>query len=302
MAGEARRAVLAAIAGNLSIAAIKVIAAGLSSSAAMAAEAIHSLVDTGNGALILYGLRRSRKPADEQHPFGYGHEFYFWTLIVGILILALGGGMSIVTGWSHIATAHVPENTGWNYVVLAVAAVFEGISWFYGYKAFRTEQRGRGIVETIRVSKNPATFSVLLEDSAALLGLAIAAVGIFLSVRLDAPWIDGAASVLIGVLLCLMALIVVFESKGLLVGEGMQKETLARLRSIVAADPAVERVEELTTLYLGPEDVVLVIALRFRAGTAIGEIRDAIGRIKPAIQERYPRIRRIFLDSAAIRD
>ena len=302
MAGETRRAVLAAILGNLAIAVTKLIAAALSGSAAMAAEAIHSLVDTGNGGLMFYGIHRSRKPADEQHPFGYGHEFYFWTLIVGVLVFAVGGGMSIVTGVWHIATGRQPEASGWNYAVLAIAAVFEGISWYYGFKAFRSERRGRGIVETIHLTKNPASFAVLLEDSAALAGLAFAAVGIFLSERLGAPWIDGASSALIGILLCGLSFVMVFESKELLVGEGMQKETLARLRSLVGADPAVEHVEKLTTLYLGPEDVVLVIELRFRAGSEIGDIRAAIGRLKQAIQERYPRIRRIFLDSAAIRD
>jgi cation diffusion facilitator family transporter len=302
MPGETRRAVLAAILGNVAIAATKFVAAALSGSAAMAAEAIHSLVDTGNGGLMFYGIRRSRKPADEEHPFGYGHEFYFWTLIVGVLIFAIGGGMSIVTGVWHIATGSLPEASGWNYAVLAVAAVFEGISWYYGFEAFRSERRGRGVVETIHVTKNPASFAVLLEDSAALVGLAFAALGIFLSERLGAPWIDGASSVLIGVLLCGLSLVMVFESKELLVGEGMEKETLARLRSLVGADPAVEHVEKLTTLYLGPEDVVLVIELRFRAGSEIGDIRAAIGRLKQAIQGRYPRIRRIFLDSAAIRD
>jgi cation diffusion facilitator family transporter len=298
MASETRRAVLAAVVGNLAIAATKFVAAALSGSAAMAAEAIHSLVDTGNGGLMLYGIRRSRKPADEEHPFGYGHEFYFWTLIVGILIFAVGGGMSIVTGLSHIASGRAAEHTGWNYAVLAIAMVFEGISWYFGFHAFRSERRGRGIVETIHVSKNPATFTVLLEDTAALLGLVFAAGGIFLSEQLGAPWIDGASSVAIGVLLCLVSFVMVFESKGLLVGEGMDKATIDRLRGIIGTDPAVERVEKLSTLYLGPEDVVLVIELRFHAGMHMGEVRQAIERLKQAIQQRYPRIRRIFLDSA----
>ncbi|HEU4592363.1 MAG TPA: cation diffusion facilitator family transporter [Steroidobacteraceae bacterium] len=299
MAGETRRAVLAAIAGNLAIAITKFVAAAFSGSAAMAAEAIHSLVDTGNGGLMLYGMRRSRRPPDEEHPFGYGHEFYFWALIVGVLIFALGGGMSIVTGLWRIVTPHAPENLGWNFVVLAFAAVFEGISWYYGFEAFRRERRGRGIVETIHLSKNPANFSVLLEDSAALLGLIFAAVGLLLSEHLHAPWIDGASSVLIGALLCSMAFVMVFESKGLLVGEGVERQTLTQLRAIVTADADVECLNKLSTLYLGPEEVVLVIELRFRAGVDIEGVRAAIARLKHAIQARYPRIRRIFLDSAS---
>ena len=302
MAGETRTAVVAAVIGNLAIAATKFVAAAFSGSAAMLSEAIHSLVDTGNGGLMLYGLHRSRKPADEDHPFGYGHEFYFWTLIVGILVFALGGGMSIVTGISHLAEPHPPQNAAWNYAVLAIAAVFEGGSWYFGLKAFQSELRGRGVFETIRASKNPASFAVLLEDSAALLGLAMAAVGIFLAEKLDAPWIDGASSIAIGVLLSLVSFVMVFESKELLVGEGMEKPTLRRLRAIVLAEENVECVDRLTTLYLGPEEVMLAIALRFRTDTPLTGIRESIVRMKQKIQARYPRIKHIFIDSAAISD
>jgi cation diffusion facilitator family transporter len=302
MAGESRRAVLAAIAGNLAIAVTKFVAAAFSGSAAMLSEAIHSLVDTGNGGLMLYGMHRSRRPPDQAHPFGYGHEFYFWTLVVGILVFALGGGMSILAGISHIAAPQPPEKLAWSYAVLAAAAVFEGISWYYGFRAFRVERRGRGVLETIRGSKDPASFATLLEDSAALAGLALAALGIFLAERLDRPWIDGASSILIGVLLCVVSLVMVVESKGLLVGEGMEKGTLKALRSLVEAERSVERVEKLTTLYLGPHDVMLAIELSFRAGTTLAEIRETLQRLKRGIQERYPRVRRIYLDSAAIED
>jgi cation diffusion facilitator family transporter len=298
MAGESRKAVLAAIFGNVAIAVTKFIAAAASGSSAMAAEAIHSLVDTGNGGLMLYGMRRSRKEADEQHPFGYGHEFYFWSLIVGVLIFAVGGGMSIMTGLSRITSPISAENVGWSYAVLAFATVFEGVSWYYGLKAFHQERRGRGIVETIHVSKNPASFAVLLEDTAAVLGLLFAAIGLYLSEVFHAPWIDAAASVLIGVLLCVVAFVMVYESKGLLVGEGVEQRTLAGLRDLIAADPAVGRVDRLRSMYLGPDDVVLVIALRFRDHGGLVEIRRAVERVKRAIREKYPRIRRIFLDSA----
>src|SRR5690242_10585273 len=226
MAGETRRAVLAAVAGNLAIAATKFIAAAASGSAAMLAEAIHSVVDTGNGALMLYGLRRSRRPPDAAHPFGYGHELYFWTLVVGMVVFAAGGGMSIVTGTMHLANPSPPENAGWSYAVLACAAVFEGVSWVYGAKAFHAERRGRGILETIHATKNPASFAVLLEDSAALIGLLFAFLGIYLSEARGRPWLDGASSILIGILLCAVALVMVYESKGLLVGEGVEKRTL----------------------------------------------------------------------------
>jgi cation diffusion facilitator family transporter len=300
MAEETRKAVVAALIGNLAIAATKFVAAAFSGSAAMLAEAIHSLVDTGNGGLMLYGLHRSRKPADDDHPFGYGHELYFWTLMVGILVFALGGGMSIVTGIAHLAEPRAPQNALWNYAVLLIAMLFEGSSWWFGLKAFQAELRGRGVFETIHATKNPANFAVLLEDSAALLGLLLALVGIFLAEKLGEPWVDGASSIAIGVLLCHVSFVMVFESKGLLVGEGMEKQTIARLRVIVQAQPAIESVDKLSTMYLGPEEVMLAITLRFRAGTSLNELRDSLTRIKREIHSGYPRIRHIFVDSAAI--
>jgi len=300
MAGESTRAVIAAIAGNLAIAVCKFVAAGFSGSAAMLAEAIHSLVDTGNDGLMLYGLRRSTKPADEDHPFGYGHELYFWTLVVGILIFGLGGGMSIVTGILHVMHETTTEASVWSYAVLAIAAVFEGISWWFGYRAFRSEQQGRGVVETIQISKDPTTFSVLLEDSAALAGLAIAFVGIFMSHQLGMPWIDGASSIVIGVLLCLIALVMVYESKGLLIGEGVTKETAHGVRALIAAESEVESIGKLGTLYLGPEDVMLAVEVRFRRDGSVADTRHAIGRMSNAIRAKYPRIRHVFLDASSI--
>ena len=300
VAGETRQAVIAAVAGNVLIAGCKFVAAALSGSAAMLAEAIHSLVDGGNDALMLYGMRVSRRPPDRAHPFGYGHELYFWTLIVGVLIFGLGGGMSIVTGAMHLASPSPSRDAGWSYTVIAAAAIFEGASWWYGLKAFRTERRGRGVLETIRLSKDPTTFSVLLEDSAALAGLGLAFAGIFLSRALEKPWIDGACSLLIGLLLCAVALVMVYESKELLVGEGMERRTLETLRGIVQADPGVERVDRMLTQYLGPDEVMLAMEVRFRSEATIADIRPVISRLKQAIRERYPRIRRIFLDTASI--
>jgi cation diffusion facilitator family transporter len=298
-AGETRSAVLAAIAGNLLIAAAKAVAAAFSGSASLLAEAIHSVVDTGNGALMLYGLRRSRKPPDRQHPFGYGHELYFWTLVVGILIFALGGGMSIVTGVLHIRSGAMPEASGWNYAVIFAAMVFEGGTWWFGLRAFRAEQRGRSVVDTIRATKNPATFAVLLEDSAALAGLVLALAGLYLSTALGAPWIDGACSIAIGLLLCVVALIMVYESKGLIVGEGVEPATLERLREVVTAAPEVECVDRMLTMYLGPDEILLAVELRFRAEVHGREIRRTVTRLRESIRERYPRFKHIFFGTAA---
>ena len=302
MAGEAKAAVLAAVVGNVLVATTKFVAAFFSGSAAMLSEAIHSVVDTGNDALMLYGMRRSRQPADRDHPFGYGRELYFWTLVAGILIFALGGGMSILNGVQHIAAPHPAAHVGWSYAVLAAAMLFEGGSWLYGFRAFRAERRGRGVLETIHESKNPTTFATLLEDSAALAGLALAFAGLYASVQLDAPWLDGAASVLIGVLLCLVAIVMVHESRSLLIGEGVSRATLSALRTIVEREAAVATVARLTTAYIGPEEIVLAIELRFRDGTTLAEIRATLARIKAAIRSRYPRVQRIFIDTASIDD
>jgi cation diffusion facilitator family transporter len=300
MAGESKTAVVAATAGNLAIAIVKFVAAGASGSAAMLSEAIHSLVDTANDALMLYGIRASQKPADDEHPFGYGHELYFWTLVVGILFFAVGGGMSIVSGINHIRAQAAAEASVWNYAVIGIAVVFEAISWYFGLHAFRKEQRGRGIVETIQRSKDPTTFSVLLEDSAALAGLALAFAGIFLSERLGMAWIDGASSILIGLLLCAVAVVMVYESKSLLVGEGVEKRTAKELRALIGADPAVTAVGRIASLYLGPDDVLLALEVRFHGQDSTAETRHAISRLTRAIQERYPRMRHVFLDASSI--
>jgi cation diffusion facilitator family transporter len=274
----------------------KFVAAAFSGSAAMLSEAIHSLVDTGNGALMLVGLHRSKKPADPDHPFGFSHELYFWTLMVGVLIFGLGGGMSIFTGIAHIRSGKGIEDAVLNYAVLAIAMVFEGTSWWFGWRAFKSEMRGRGIFETIMDTKDPTTFSVLLEDTAALIGLVVAFIGIYLGNLLGLPWLDGAASVVIGVLLCIVAAIMVNESRALIVGEGVSKPTLDGIRAIILADPGIESVQRLRTLYFGPEDVMLVMEMRMRDDTEVAEIRGVTARVKKAIREKYPKIRRVYFD------
>jgi cation diffusion facilitator family transporter len=300
--GESKTAVIAAIAGNVAIAIAKFIAAAFTGSSAMLSEAIHSLVDTGNGGLILLGIHRSRLPPDAAHPFGYGHELYFWTLVVGIFIFAIGGGMSIFEGISHVLSGQAAEASAWNYAVLGIAALFEGTSWVFGWRAFRREQRGRGVFETVHLSKDPTSFSVLFEDSAALAGLAVAFLGVYLSHRLDMPALDGAASIVIGAILSLVAIVMMRESKGLLVGEGVERPTLEAIRAILARERCVQSVGRLLTLYLGPEEVLLTIEIQFDTRMSTLEIRDAIRRIKDAIQSKYARITRIYFDALAMEE
>ena len=266
----------------------------------MLSEAIHSVVDTGNGGLMLFGVRQSQKPPDLEHPFGHGRELYFWTLIVAILIFAIGGGMSAYEGFIHLTNPTPVEDSRWNFVVLGLAGVFEGTTWFFGWKAFNRERGNQGVLETIHNTKDPTTFSVLLEDTAALIGLAFAFCGIFLSRQLGLPELDGIASVLIGLLLCGVALLMVYESKGLLVGEGLDRNTLKRIRKIVEADPAVEHVQHVHSLYQGPHDVLLTIELRFRSTISALEIREAVARIRETIEDQEPDVRRIFFGAASI--
>jgi len=300
MAAESKTAIFAAILGNVAIAVTKFIAAFFTGSSAMLSEAIHSVVDTGNGGLMLYGIHNSRKPADEEHPFGHGRELYFWTLIVGVLVFGIGGGISAYQGFTHIAHPAVLEDLSWNYVVLALAAVFEATTWYFGWKAFAVERRGQGIFEAIHTSKDPTSFSVLLEDSAALLGICIAFVGIFLAKQLNEPRLDGVASVVIGVLLCSVATLMVYESKGLLIGEGVDRATLQNLRKIIEADPDVAHVRHLHTIYQSPRTVTLVIELRFQDTISARDIRAAVARLETSIRGQYSEIKHVFFGSGAI--
>jgi cation diffusion facilitator family transporter len=297
---KSKLAIYAAIAGNLAIAITKFVAAAFTGSAAMVSEAIHSLVDQGNGWLMLLGVRKSQKPPDSDHPFGHGHELYFWTLIVGVLIFAVGGGMSVYEGILHMLHPVLPENVGVSYAVLGVAAVFEGTTWLFGWKAFKAERGRKGVLEAIHETKDPSSFTVLLEDSAALLGLLFAFLGIFLGSQLGVPYLDGLASVLIGLLLCGVAVLMVYESKGLLIGEGLDRESLKSIRVLIDADPAVERVRHLHTMYLGPHEVLLTIELRFRSEITVLEMRRGILRLKEAIQSQHPDVKQIFFGAESL--
>lgn len=296
---ESTFSIYAALISNLAIAATKFVAAAFTGSAAMLSEAVHSVVDTGNGALILLGVRKSRKPPDLDHPFGHGHELYFWTLVVGVLIFAVGGGISTYEGILHIIHPVMPENLVWSYAVLGLAVVFEGTSWLFGWKAFSAERGRRGVFQAIHETKDPTSFTVLLEDSAALLGLVFAFLGIFLGTQFGLPYLDGAASVIIGLLLCGVAVLMVYESKGLLIGESLEREALESIRKLVEADPAVERLSHIHSMYLGANEVLLTIELRFDSNISALEVRKAVGRIREAIRSQHPDVTRIFFGADA---
>jgi cation diffusion facilitator family transporter len=299
MTSESKVAVFAAMAGNLAIAITKLIAAYFSGSSAMLSEGIHSVVDTGNGALLLVGLRQSRKPADARHPFGHGKELYFWPLVVAIMIFALGGGMSVYEGVTHLMHPTHADPT-WNYVVLGIAFVFESISSVFAFKAFRGELKGQRPLAAIRASKDPTTFTVLFEDSAALLGLVVAFLGIFLGNVLHNPYFDGIASIVIGLILAVVAAFLAYETKGLLIGEGVNPETLDSLRSIATADPAVQEVRKSLTMHFGPYEVLLTLDILFKKELTAEEITSAINRIEAAIRARHTEIKHVFIEAKSL--
>jgi cation diffusion facilitator family transporter len=297
---ESKTAIVAAIFGNIAIAVTKFTAAFITGSSAMTSEGIHSFVDTGNGALILLGLRQSRKPPDAEHPFGYGKELYFWSLIVSFGIFAVGCGMSVYEGLTHLIHPEPVTNPFWNYVVLGFAFVFEGISWFFGWRAFRVTKGRRGILQAIHESKDPSTFLVFLEDSAALTGLVIAALGIFFGRLLNNPFADGLASVLIGLLLGMISVFLARESKGLLIGEGVDDKTLKQIRKLVEADPDVEHVHHLLTMHFGPNEVLLTLEVKFRDELSATGVREAVARLHRTVRREHPEINRIFFGSESL--
>ncbi|MGH7848276.1 MAG: cation diffusion facilitator family transporter [Candidatus Binatia bacterium] len=295
-----KRAIFAAIAGNLVIAISKFVAAGFTGSSAMISEGIHSLVDTGNGGLLLLGIRMSQKPADATHPFGYGKELYFWTLIVAVLIFGVGGGVSTYEGILHLLHPNLLEDPTWSYVVLALAIVFEGIVFTVALKEFRKIKGEKSTWQEIRTSKDPTTFTVLFEDSAAMLGLLAALAGIYLAHRFNNPYFDGAASIVIGVILASVAVFLAYESKGLLVGEGADPETLASIKAVAESDSAVEKVNRPLTMHFGPHTVLLSMDVQFRKGMSCMEIESAVGRLEEIIRSKHQDIKHIFIEAQSI--
>lgn len=297
---ESTFVVWGAIAANLVIAVSKFFAASITGSSAILAEAIHSTVDAGDGALLLLGMRLSRRPPDATHPFGHGRELYFWSLIVAVVIFGVGGGMSIYEGILHLIHPEHITKPGWNYAVLGIAAVFESISWIIAVRHFAaTKPRELGVIETIRESKDPTQFLVLLEDSAALIGIAIATAGTVLTTQLRDPMYDGMASVLIGLVLCFVAAVLVWETRGLLIGEGVDRGRARAIHDLVLSDPDVESADRPLTTYLGPEDVLVLLALTFRRDLDLPAIEEATVRIENAIRARHTDVRRIFIEAAA---
>jgi cation diffusion facilitator family transporter len=290
MATSSKKVIYAALIGNLLVAATKFAAAAITGSAAMLSEAVHSLVDTGNEVLLLHGLRRAARPADQAHPFGHGREIYFWSFVVALSVFALGAGVSVYEGILHIRHPEPITRPVVNYVVLGLALVFEGASWRVAFKEFRGEKGEQTFLEAARRSKDPTTFMVLFEDTAAVLGLLIALAGTLAAQLLTRPVLDGVASIAIGILLALVAAFLGRESKGLLIGEPAQSSLTDAICAIVSKEPGIERANGLFTVHVGPRQVVAGISVDFRDDLTARQVEDIVAAMEARVRRDHPEI------------
>jgi cation diffusion facilitator family transporter len=292
---KSRKSIFSALLANLLIAVTKFIAGAYTNSSSMIAEGIHSVVDTINELLLLFGLHKSRKPPDKARPFGYGRELYFWSFIVSILIFGLGGGLSIFQGILHIRNPEPLKSPGWNYVVLGCSVIFEGSSLFIAAREFNKTRGELSFWKAIVKSKDPSSFLILFEDGAAVLGLIIVFILMQCSHAFQLPLLDGVASVLVGLLLIFVSLILARESHSLLIGEGISKVTQAKIRELAEKDPAVSKVLQVLSIYESPDEIILTLMVQFREGLDTEGITTAIERLRENIMREFELIRFVLI-------
>ncbi|MCC3305931.1 cation diffusion facilitator family transporter [Sneathiella sp. HT1-7] len=297
MASGSKKVIYAALAGNSLIAISKFTAAFFTGSSAMLSEGVHSLVDTGNQILMLHGLKKAAQKPDKMHPFGYGTELYFWAFIVAILIFALGSGISLYEGIKHIRNPEVIIDPTWNYVVLGLAIIFEGWAWTVAYLEFNRAKGKRGLWQEVRRSKDPTIFTILFEDTAAMLGLVTALVGIFLAQHLGIPELDGVASVVIAVILAGVAVLLAIECKGLLIGEGASKAVVEGIEQIFTNDKRIVSLNELLTMHMGPTDILVNVSIDFSDELDSKQVEAAVSDFETRIKEQFPDVKRIFIEA-----
>lgn len=297
-----RRAIVAAFASNILILFIKVIAALVTNSSAMLSEVIHSLVDSGNEIMLLFGLKRSKKHADNHHPFGYGLELYFWTLVVAVSIFGIGGGMAFYEGVTRIFDPAPVQNVVWSYIIIVFSLMFEFASLVVGVKQFRRARAKKATLRFIHETKDPSLFTVLFEDVTDILGLVLALTGIMLDQVLNLRVFDGLASVLIGLTLMGAAFVSARESKDLLIGEGVESETLKKIEDIVQSVDGVEDVGAIRTLYFGPNNLLVNIDVNFHDDMTAEQVDIVASQIEAAIKNRYPQAKQIYIETASDQD
>jgi len=297
-----KKVIYAALIGNSLISVMKFGAAIFTGSSAMLSEAIHSVVDTGNQGLLLYGIKRSKRPPDDAHPFGYGAEIYFWSFVVAILIFGLGAGVSFYEGVQKLMNPHPITDPHINYIVLGSAMVFEAGAWWIAYKEFGKVRGNFGLFEAIQRSKDPTIYTVLFEDTAAMAGLLAAMIGIACADQFGIVWADGAASIAIGVILAGTASVMAYETKGLLIGEAASPELGQGVRAIVGRVRDVRHINELRTMHLAPNDILLALSLDFHDNLNAGRVEETIFRLEQDIKGRFPDVKRLFIEVQSQRD
>jgi cation diffusion facilitator family transporter len=297
MAGmsSSKIAVYAGLAGNLLVAITKGVAASWTGSSSMLAEAVHSLVDSGNEVLLLYGMHRASRPADATHPFGYGRELYFWSFVVALLIFALGAGVSIFEGVGHVLAPDEIRDPIVNYVVLALAFLFESSSWVVALREFRKVKGDLGFSEAFRRSKDPPSFMVLFEDSAALIGIVLAAFGTFFSSSLGMPEMDGVASILIGVVLGATSMLLARESKSLLIGERAHRGLAEAILRTAAAEDGVESANGIVTTQMGPDQIVAALSVDFADDLSARDVERIVDAIERKVRSEHPEVVSLFV-------
>jgi len=297
MASGSKMVIIAALIGNMLISVTKFIAATITGSAAMMSECIHSLVDTGNQILLLYGLKRAALPADEDFPFGYGKEIYFWSFIVAIMIFALGGGISIYQGIHHLQNPEPITNAMVNYIVLGLALLFEGAAWYFAFREFSRVKGRWGYLEAIQRAKDPSIFVVLFEDSAAILGLLVAFVGVWLSETTGILIFDGIASIVIGLILIGTSIWLAYETKSLLIGESANQSVQRGIRDSLRGRAHIDHVNEILTMHMGPDFILANISVDFDNAISAQQVESDIAAITRSIKQAYPQIKRVFIEA-----
>jgi cation diffusion facilitator family transporter len=297
---NSKAAILGALAANVGVAVVKFIAAAYTGSSAMISEGIHSLVDSGNTLLLLFGLHRSTKAPSEKHPFGYGKELYFWTLVVATSLFAIGGGMSIYEGIEHMNHPEPLTDPTINYIVLGFAFVFSAMSFLVAFREFKKSNEGKPVWQAVKDSKDPGTFAILFEDSADLLGLLVAFLGVYFGHALENPYIDGAASIVIGVILAFTSFVLAKETKGLLIGEAADPEVLKAIVALAFEDDAVDYVKPPLTMHIGSDSILLALGINFKNHLNAEQVAQAIDRIEVKIRANYPDVKRIFIEAKSI--
>jgi len=294
---ESKKVIFAALAGNALISITKLFAASITGSSAMLSEGIHSIVDTGNQGLLLLGLKKAARPADQDHPYGYGKEVYFWSFVVAILIFAVGAGVSLYEGIHRIQHPQPIENVSLTYIVLGLSLIFEGFAWYFALRQFNISKGNRSYLQAVRRSKDPSTFVVLFEDTAAMAGILVAFLGIWLGQMTGWLWLDGAASVIIGLILGLTAWFLAVETKDLLIGESAVPEMVAGVRSLAREVKEVEHVNEVLTLHMGPEYVLVNMSLDFRNTCTADQVENAIAGLDERIKLNWPLVKKVFVEA-----